>query len=183
MCELLCTLHLTVNTVCISTQIFYQCFFSTADASSYVIQTRSQTSLLCPFSLLFTSLILCPLSLFSQSPLLNFPLLLFQLSSFVSFPPPISFLFLTQHNVCLLCSPLLSFPFLSSALISSPLASLLHCNWSWKPQDKRLSVRQADRQARWLLLSFNKWAGLEEGEKELKAGESVQAAASTVTPQ
>lgn len=58
-----------------------------------------------------------------------------------------------------------SFRFLSSdykASFFSPLSWLLHCNWSWKPRDKQLSVRRADRRARWLLLSFNKWADLEE---------------------
>lgn len=78
--------------------------------------------------------------------------------------PPTSFVWTPLH--CLVFFSLLLFPPLSFLLLKlyeySPLLWLLCCNWSWKPPDKPLSVRQADRQARWLLLSFNKWAGLEE---------------------
>lgn len=127
--ELLCTLNLTVTWCdCISTQISYQCFFLTTESFHLLLYKLVLFSSPNSPSLFFFSPLhlfnphLCHpfLSNFFLNVLLNFPPLLFQLSNFVSFPPPISFLFLSPYKICLL-----SYSLLSSALISSPLLS--HC--------------------------------------------------------
>lgn len=142
-----------ISTYCIiyCTQISYRCCFQQQNKlglfsfpNSSILFSHLFTSVVLTYALLSSLLFSSAVS--SSSHLLTSfvsTLLLFCLISFLS-------------------SLLLPFAQPVQSLLFSPLPSLLRCNWSWKPQDKQLSVRQSDRQARWLLLSFNKWAGLEE---------------------
>lgn len=132
MCRLLCTLNLPDTWCkCIATQIPYQCFFLTKEPFhllSYKLGLffSLNSPLASPILFLPSSPFEC--SLMPSSPyyfihvLLNFPPLLFQLSSFVSFPPPISFLF--SLSLCKISFPHLFSPILCSHLLSSLIVTL-----------------------------------------------------------